>query len=81
MNGETEIWYHSLVLSKGVVGWSDFKKELCNRFSVELLRDIAKEFNKLSQTGTVDELLEEFEELKAQMLMRNLNLNESHLFV
>ncbi|PHT45911.1 hypothetical protein CQW23_15069 [Capsicum baccatum] len=54
------------------------KEELCNGFSVEPLEDVAEKFNKLSQTESVGELLVKFEELKAQMLMRNPNLSESH---
>lgn len=38
-----------------------------------------EEFNKPSQTGTVDELLWEFEDFKALMLIRNYTLNESHI--
>lgn len=78
LNGLAEIWYHSLVLSRGVVNWMEFKKELINRFDDELIWDIVEEFNKLTQVGTVDEFLGKFEELKAQMLVRNPNLNESH---
>ncbi|KAF3639270.1 hypothetical protein FXO38_22780 [Capsicum annuum] len=63
-------------MSRGVIGWVKFKEELCNGFSVE--PDVAEEFNKLSQTESVGELLVKFEELKAQMLMRNPNLSESH---
>lgn len=42
------------------------------------MEDIVEEFNKLTQTGTVDELLARFEDLKAQMIMSNPTLNESH---
>nr|XP_009760314.1 PREDICTED: uncharacterized protein LOC104212668 [Nicotiana sylvestris] len=78
LNGLADIWYDSLVLSKGEVSWTEFKEELLIRFGEELMGDIVEEFNKLSQTRTVDEFLGKFEELKAQMLIRNLNLDESH---
>lgn len=75
-------WYSgdlvSSVLSVGVIGWVEFNEELCNRFVVELLEDAEEEFNKLTQTGIVDECLGRFEELKAQMFLRNPTLTEAH---
>ncbi|KAH0730196.1 hypothetical protein KY289_001384 [Solanum tuberosum] len=35
LNGLAETWYHSLVLSSGVVTWTEFKEELCDRFDTE----------------------------------------------
>ncbi|PHU04243.1 hypothetical protein BC332_25065 [Capsicum chinense] len=67
LNGVAEIRYHSLVMSRAVIGWAEFKEELCSRFSVEPLENVVEEFNKLSQTGSVDELLVVFEEWKPQM--------------
>lgn len=32
LNGLAETWYHSLVLSRGLVNWVDFKEELISRF-------------------------------------------------
>ncbi|KAF3649019.1 hypothetical protein FXO38_17877 [Capsicum annuum] len=78
LNGSAEVWYHSLVLSRGVVNWVDFKEELISRFGEILVEDVVEEFNKLSQTGTIDEFLGRFEDLKAQMLIRNPALNEAH---
>ncbi|XP_075101843.1 uncharacterized protein LOC142177270 [Nicotiana tabacum] len=75
---QVEVWYHSLLLSKGVLTWAEFNKELVSRFGVVLDEDVVEEFNKLSQKGTVDEFLGKFEDRKAQMLVRNPQLNESH---
>lgn len=61
-----------------MVTWTEFKEELCKRFDVVLMEDIVEEFNKLVQTCTVDEYLAKFEDLKAQMILRNPALNESH---
>ncbi|KAH0730265.1 hypothetical protein KY289_001453 [Solanum tuberosum] len=77
-NGLVETWYHSLVLSKGLVNWVDFKEELISRFEDELLDDIVEQFNRLVQTGLVDEFLGKFEDLKVQMLVRNPHLNDAH---
>ncbi|XP_070016017.1 uncharacterized protein [Nicotiana sylvestris] len=78
LNGLAEIWYHSLLLSQGVLTWAEFKEELISRFGVVLAKDVVEEFNKLSQEGTVDEFLGKFEDLKAQMLVCNPQLDESH---
>lgn len=59
------------MLSRGVVNWAEFKEELCVRFGEEVIKDTVEEFNKLSQTGTMDEFLGKFDDLKAQMIMRN----------
>ncbi|KAH0725426.1 hypothetical protein KY284_001291 [Solanum tuberosum] len=78
LNGLAETRYHSLVLSRGMVTWTDFKEELCDTFDAEHLDDIMEEFKWLEQTESVDMFLGKFEDLKAQMLVRNQPLVESH---
>lgn len=78
LNGIAETSYHYLVLSRGVVNWVEFKEELISRFDDEVLDDIVEQFNRLSQTGSVDEFLGKFEDLKAQMLVRNPHLYDAH---
>nr|XP_009802879.1 PREDICTED: uncharacterized protein LOC104248335 [Nicotiana sylvestris] len=50
----------------------------CERFGDVAMDDVVEEFNKLSQLGSVDEFLSRFEDLKAQMIIRNPALNEDH---
>ncbi|KAH0672946.1 hypothetical protein KY290_025229 [Solanum tuberosum] len=71
LNGLAEVWYQLLVLSRGLLTWVEFKDELISRFGDILVEDVVEEFNKLSQVGSVDEFLGRFEDLKAQMLIRN----------
>jgi len=52
--------------------WSVFIEDLCDRFGVEHLDDIVEEFNRLEQTESLDMFLNKFEDLKTQMLVRNL---------
>lgn len=78
LSGMDETWYNSLVFSRGIVTWAKFKEELCIRFEETLTEDRVEEFNRLTQTGSVKELLSKFENLKAQMIMTNPTLNESH---
>lgn len=76
LNGLAKTWYHSL--SKREIIWTQFKEELICRFGDTVMEDIVEEFNKLSQVGTIDEFLVKFEDMKAQMLIRNPLLDESH---
>ncbi|KAH0725499.1 hypothetical protein KY284_001364 [Solanum tuberosum] len=71
-------WYHSLALSRGLVNWVDLKEKLISRFEDEFLDDIVEHFNYLVQKGSMDEFLRKFEDLKAQMLVRNPHINDAH---
>ena len=44
--------------------WEDFVVDVYSRFRDEMGSQVAEEFKKLSQIGTIDEYLEWFEELK-----------------
>jgi len=44
-----------------------FCGDVCARFRDELGNQVVEEFNKLNQTGSIDEYLERFEELKSLM--------------
>ncbi|XP_019252808.1 PREDICTED: uncharacterized protein LOC109231614 [Nicotiana attenuata] len=78
LNGKAEPWYFSYHISKGVVRWSEFTTEICSRFEGASNRklNLIGEFKKIEQTGTVDEYLEKFEELKAWVLIRNPTIPE-----
>ena len=45
--------------------------DVCARFRDELGSQVVEEFNKLTQTGSIDEYLEKIEELKSLMQIRN----------
>jgi len=45
--------------------------DVCARFRGEMGSQVMEEFNNLNQTGTIDEHLERFEELKSLMLVKN----------
>uniref|UniRef100_A0A3Q7FJK1 Retrotransposon gag domain-containing protein n=2 Tax=Solanum lycopersicum TaxID=4081 RepID=A0A3Q7FJK1_SOLLC len=62
LNDVAEVWYQSMVLSGGIPNWIEFREEL--------ISDVVEEFNKLQQSGNVDEFLERSEDLKDQMLIR-----------
>ena len=45
--GLAKTWYHSLVLSRGMMTWTEFKEELCDRFCLEYFDDFVYEFNSI----------------------------------
>ena len=52
--------------------------DLCAIFKEEIGSNVIEEFNKLNQTGTIDDYLDAFENLKGLMLQRNPLLPEQY---
>jgi len=65
LNGAAEVWYRSVILSGGIRNWIEFKEELVSRFGELFVENVVKLFNKLNQTGRIDDFLGKFEDLKA----------------
>ncbi|VFQ93324.1 unnamed protein product [Cuscuta campestris] len=70
LTGKAEVWFASYIAVKKRVEWDDFIIDVCGRFKEELDSKLVEEFNKLNQTGTIEEYLERFEELKSLMLQK-----------
>lgn len=78
---KVDVWFDSyMVIHRGRVTWPKFCVELCRRFG-SVSHDIVDEFNKLVQTGSVDQYHERFEELMSYMSIINPLLNEAHFVV
>jgi len=56
------------------VTWEEFVVDMCARFRDNLNSKMVEDFNRLQQTGILDEYLEKFEELKALILIRTSNM-------
>ena len=76
--GKAESWYNSYIAVRRQVDWEDFVVDLCSRFKEDIGSNVVEEFNKLSQSGTIDEYLDAFENLKGLMLLRNPLLPEEY---
>lgn len=78
LTGKAESWFFSYHVSKGIVRWADFATEICNRFqwASNSKLNLIGEFKNIEQKGTVEKYLEEFEELKAWVLIRNPTIPE-----
>ena len=79
LKGLAEQWFGSYIWGRRDVSWEEFIVDLCARFRDDLGGKVVEDFNRLQQTGTVDEYLTKFEELKSLLLVRNPNMPESYL--
>jgi len=70
LKGKAEMWFSSYIAVKKHVDWDEFIIDVCGRFKKDLGSRVVEDFNKLQQTGSLDEYLERFEELKALMIQR-----------
>ncbi|XP_048503129.1 uncharacterized protein LOC125498867 [Beta vulgaris subsp. vulgaris] len=76
--GKAESWFNSYIAVRRSVEWEDLVVDLCARFKEEIGGNVVEEFNKLNQTGTIDDYLDAFENLKGLMLQRNPLLPEQY---
>jgi len=79
LKGPAEHWFGSYILGRRGVSWEEFFVDVCARFRDNLGSKVVEEFNRLQQTGTLDEYLANFEELKALILLRGPNMPEDYL--
>nr|CAD1818033.1 unnamed protein product [Ananas comosus var. bracteatus] len=68
LDDKADTWFQGYLAEKRMVHWADFSEEICRRFDTRGSVDVVEEFNKLVQTGTVEEYQEQFEDLKARLL-------------
>ena len=59
--------------------WEEFIMDVCARFKDDLGGKVVEDFNKLQQTGTVDDYLAKFEELKSLLLLKTPTMPDTHL--
>ena len=78
LEGRADVWYHDYQESNATITWDQFMLDVCNRFLEGGHDNIIGEFNKLRQTGSVEEYHESFEELKAFMVAKHRSLDEDY---
>ncbi|KAL4297353.1 hypothetical protein GQ457_12G009450 [Hibiscus cannabinus] len=74
--GRAESWFDGYIMQKPRILWPEFATDLCLRFCDKASTDIIEEFNKLTQTGSVEQYQEKFEELPPFMLLHNSSLGD-----
>ncbi|VFQ76049.1 unnamed protein product [Cuscuta campestris] len=78
LKGKAETWYSNYSQSKINVVWEEFIVDLCVRFKDDIYDNVVEEFNKLSQTCSLEEYIDKFEELKASLLQKRPNMPPEH---
>nr|XP_027120660.1 uncharacterized protein LOC113737665 [Coffea arabica] len=78
LEGKAGRWFQGVKAEKPEITWPMFEELLGKRFDNKAGKDIVEEFNKLHQTGKVEEYQERFEELKVLMTMKNPHLSEEY---
>ncbi|XP_074298515.1 uncharacterized protein LOC141629403 [Silene latifolia] len=71
MVGKAELWASNYLSIHNNVAWEQFVIDLSARFRDDLSYNIVERFNKLAQTGTITEYIDEFEGLKGLMQQKN----------
>ncbi|KAL5709495.1 hypothetical protein ACHQM5_020179 [Ranunculus cassubicifolius] len=77
MRGRAENWYQTDALLFEKLSWLEFTERVKFRFYDDACENIVGEFNRLTQTSTLQKYLEKFEELYPLMLLKNKGLTES----
>uniref|UniRef100_A0A803MBH9 Ty3 transposon capsid-like protein domain-containing protein n=1 Tax=Chenopodium quinoa TaxID=63459 RepID=A0A803MBH9_CHEQI len=62
-----------------IVDWNDFVVDLYARFRDNSTLDAVEQFNKLQQIGSIEEYIDEFENLRSILMMNNHILPDSYL--
>ncbi|XP_027169435.1 uncharacterized protein LOC113769164 [Coffea eugenioides] len=65
---KADIWFHGVFNGRDAIPWEELCNALCKRFGDGFPEEAIEEFNKLMQTGTVADYLEQFEMLKALVM-------------
>jgi hypothetical protein len=75
--GSADIWLRRLGLHKQQLSWTQFAEEVTQHFSGHSSYELAEKFNNLNQgNSTIKEYTELFEDLMADILEANLDLQE-----
>lgn len=71
-------WYQNYQEANGVLSWPQFVQEIFIRFEPAGSEDPGEEFNKLQQSGTVNEYQNKFKALRAAIAAQNRHQPEAY---
>lgn len=69
MIDKAEHWMSSYIVKRKNVHWSEFILDLSTRFRDEVGVNIVEKFNKISRKGSLEEYVDEFEELRSFLFL------------
>ncbi|VFQ78679.1 unnamed protein product [Cuscuta campestris] len=78
LKGRAEIWFSNYGQWRNNICWDEFVMDLGARFNEDDHNDIVEEFNKLCQTGDLEEYVDKFEELKGLLLRKRPNMPQEY---
>ncbi|VFQ92985.1 unnamed protein product [Cuscuta campestris] len=78
LKGRAEIWFSNYGQGRNNMCWDEFVMDLGARFKEDDHNDIVEEFNKLCQTGDLEEYVDKFEELKGLLLRKRPNMPQEY---
>ncbi|KAK2968620.1 hypothetical protein RJ640_000356 [Escallonia rubra] len=77
-DAQAECWYAAYSKPLGRVGWEQFVRDLFARFSLTNGISVMGDFNRLVQTGSVDDYFNQFESMRAQVVQEFDYLDEGY---
>ncbi|KAK2985713.1 hypothetical protein RJ640_002944, partial [Escallonia rubra] len=77
-DAHAECWYAAYIKPLGRVGWEQFVRDLYVRFSLTNGISVMGDFNRLVQTGSVDDYFNRFESMRAQVVQKFDYLDEGY---
>lgn len=76
---KAENWVASYLAARRNVDWTEFVMDLTTRFRDDVGVNVVEKFNKLSQHGSIESYIDEFENLRSIMLQQNHYLPDAYL--
>ncbi|XP_074346537.1 uncharacterized protein LOC141685327 [Apium graveolens] len=78
MEDDADIWYRTVEEEKHNLLWPEFSKLVCQRFNKGGYENVVGQFNKLIQKGTVDDYINQFDELRNYVMLQEGFHRESY---
>ena len=78
MTDKAEMWISNYLSVKKNVEWSEFVIDLSARFKDESGLNVVEQFNKLQQTGTIEDFIDEFDNVRSLMEQNHHILPDSY---
>ncbi|KAL5710528.1 hypothetical protein ACHQM5_021078 [Ranunculus cassubicifolius] len=78
LEGRADSCFMDYQSSRNVVSWEDFVTDVCDRFEDIHKSNYIGHFNKLIQTGSVEDYFTQFEDLKSFMTSKNPSFTDEY---
>lgn len=79
MINKAEMWASSYMTNRGTVDWDEFKLDVVARFKDDNVSNVVENFNKLSQLTSLEDYIDDFENLRCVLDQNGHKLTEGYL--